>query len=281
MPILSIQSKVVHGHVGHGAATLLLERLGHEVWAIDTVVLSNHPGHGRSRGRATPPEEIGALVDGLDELGVLPRCRAILSGYLGTAANGEAMLDAVRRVKRANPAAIYLCDPVMGDRDGGLYVAVDLPAFFAERAVAAADIVTPNAFELERLAGGSVATPADALGAADRILALGPKLVIATGLDGRSEDGIATAAIGRHGAWSVESRRIPTAAHGMGDALAALFLGRHLRGHDTPDALALAVAGVEALVAATAAAGADELALIAAQDQAVAPSRVPTCSRLR
>jgi pyridoxine kinase len=281
MPILSIQSKVVHGHVGHGAATLLLERLGYEVWAIDTVVLSNHPGHGRVRGRTTPPEEIVALVEGLDELGLLSRCRAILSGYLGTAANGEAMLEAVRRVKGANPAAITLCDPVMGDRDDGLYVAADLPSFFAERAIPVADIVTPNAFELERLTGLAVATPEDAIRASARLLATGPKLVITTGLDGPVEGEIATLAADRKGAWVALTPRIATTAHGMGDAFAALFLGQHLRGLGVAEALALAAAGVEALVEATAAAGDDELALIAAQDRAVAPSRVPPCVRLR
>src|SRR5262249_31804466 len=131
--ILSIQSHVAFGHVGNSAAVFPLQRLGHDVWPIHTVAFSNHLGYPTWRGRASRPEEVAEIVDGLDRLGVLSRCDAVLSGYLGDKGNGIVVLDAVARVRAANPNAIYACDPVMGDRGVGLFVKPDIPAIFSEQ----------------------------------------------------------------------------------------------------------------------------------------------------
>jgi pyridoxine kinase len=277
MNLLSFQSKVVLGHVGHSAATLLLQRLGHEVWAVDTVCFSNHPGYGRYGGRVTPAEEVAALAAGIEAIGAYPSCAAVASGYLGSAANGAAMLDAVARVKRANPKAFYVCDPVMGDRNHGLYVSADLPRFFAERALPQADMVTPNAFELEELTGRPVRSVEDGLRAADELRARGPATVVVTGIE--SERSMATLAVSPEGAWTVKTPRLRYGAFGTGDAFAALFVGRVLNGVPLPDALALAVGGMYALIEASQ--GEGELALISAQNQAVLPSRSWRARRLR
>ena len=277
MNLLSIQSKVVLGHVGHSAATLLLQRMGHEVWAVDTVVYSNHPGYGRYSGRITPAAEIEELVGGLDALGALATCAAVASGYLGSAGNGVAMLDAVRRVKRANPGAFYLCDPVMGDRKEGLYVTPDIPSFFLERALPEADIATPNAFELEQLTGQAINDVESALRAADLLRGRGPKTVVTTGID--LAHSIATLAVSPEGAWTVKTPRLHYMAYGTGDAFAALLLGHLLNGAGLVDALQRAVGGIYALIEATT--GSDELAIIAGQDQAVRPSRGWRARRLR
>ncbi len=277
MNVLSFQSKVVLGHVGHSAATLLLQRLGHEVWAVDTVVFSNHPGYGRHAGRITDAGEVGALALGLEALGVLPSCAAVASGYLGSAANGAAMLDAVARVKRANASAFYVCDPVMGDRNHGLYVAADLPRFFAEKALPVADLALPNAFELEQLTGRAVASLEQGLRAADELRRWGPQLVVVTGIE--LDRAIATLTVSPDGAWAVKTPRLRYGAFGTGDAFTALFVGRLLNGAPVDEALALAVAGMYALVEASQ--GGIELALIAAQDQAVRPTRSFRARRLR
>ena len=277
MNLLSFSSKVVYGHVGHSAAKLLLERLGHTVWAVDTVVFSNHPGHGRHAGRVTPAEEIQTLVGGLEDLGLLADCAAVFSGYLGSPANGAAVIEWVRRVKAVNPSALYALDPVMGDRDVGLYVAPDLPPFFAKEALALADLVFPNAFELEHLTGLAVRDLDGALAAADAVRGRGAKLVVTTGVEGTGT--VATLAVGAEGAWAVETPRLAYRAYGTGDAFAALFLGHFCDGRAVPEALERAVAGVYGLVEATV--GAEELALIAAQDQAVRPSRAWPVRRLR
>src|SRR5439155_16717672 len=158
--ILSIQSAVSYGHVGNSAAVFPLQRLGFEVWPVNTVVFSNHPGYGAWRGRVCEPGLVADILEGVAERGVLASCAAVLSGYLGEIATGAAVLDTVARVKAANPDALYCCDPVIGDRDGGLYVRAGIPSFFRERALAHADLVTPNHFELEQLAERRVETVA-------------------------------------------------------------------------------------------------------------------------
>ncbi|HVG81019.1 MAG TPA: pyridoxal kinase PdxY [Methylomirabilota bacterium] len=277
MNLLSFQSKVVLGHVGHSAATLLLQRLGHEVWAVDTVCFSNHPGYGRYGGRVTPADEVAALAAGLEAIGAYASCAAVASGYLGSAANGAAMLEAVARVKRANPKAFYVCDPVMGDRNHGLYVSVELPRFFKEVALPKADMATPNAFELEELTGRPVRSLEEGVRAADELRALGPATVVVTGIE--IERSMATVAVSPEGAWAVKTPRLRYGAFGTGDAFAALLLGRILNGVPLPDALALAVGGMYALIEASQ--GEGELALISAQDQAVQPSRSWRARRLR
>lgn len=277
MNVLSFQSKVVLGHVGHSAATLLLQRLGHEVWAVDTVVFSNHPGYGRHAGRITDAGEVMALALGLEALGVFPACAAVASGYLGSVANGAAMLDALARVRRANAGALYVCDPVMGDRNHGLYVAADLPRFFAEKALPLADLALPNAFELEHLTGLAVESVEQGVRAADEVRSWGPRLVVVTGIE--LDRAMATLAVSSDGAWAVKTPRLRYGAFGTGDAFTALFLGRLLNGAPVAEALALAVAGMYALVEASQ--GGNELALIAAQDQAVRPSRSWRARRLR
>lgn len=277
MNLISFSSKVVYGHVGHSASKLLLERLGHTVWAIDTVVFSNHPGHGRHAGRVTPADEIQALASGLEHLGLFAACGAVCSGYLGSAANGRAVVEVMRRVKAANPNALYVCDPVMGDRNVGLYVAPDLPPFLAEVALPLADVVFPNAFELEHLTGVKVRDVESALAAADALRARGAKLVVATGVE--PTGAIATLAVAAEGAWAVRTPRLPCRAKGTGDVFAALFLGHLCGGETAPVALERAVGGVYALIEATL--DAEELALIAAQDQAVRPSRSWRADRLR
>ena len=109
MNILSIQSWVSYGHVGNAAAVFPLQRLGAEVWAVNTVQFSNHPGHGAWTGRVGTGAEVTALVEGIERRGVFERCDAVLSGYMGDPTVGEAVLDAVARVRAANPAALYCC----------------------------------------------------------------------------------------------------------------------------------------------------------------------------
>jgi len=271
MPILSIQSRVTSGHVGNAAATPVLQRLGHTVWPIDTAVFSNHPAHAAFRGGVRPAAEIAALVEGLDARGLLAGCGAVLSGYLGTAAAGPVVLDAVRRVRDANPKALWCCDPVIGD-DGEIYVGDGIADLFRDRAVPAADIVTPNAFEAGLLSGVSIGSPADAAGAARRLLAMGPRIVVITGI--RTGASIATLAATADGVWQTDTPAIDAPAQGAGDIFSALFLGHYLECGDAANALSRAVSGVHAVLEATAGTGADELMLIAALDAAINPPQI-------
>ena len=276
MNILSIQSHVAYGHVGNAAAVFVLQRLGAEVWPLHTVQYSNHKGYGDWTGRDYSAAHVAELVRGLAARGALTSCDAVLSGYIGKAAMGDAIARAVGRVRRANPAALYACDPVMGD-DGGLYVAPDMPDFFRARALPLADIVTPNRFELELLSGRSIASAGDALAAARDLLALGPKVVLLTSLrlGPAPAEEIEMLAVAPEAAWRVRTPylALDPMPNGAGDSVAALFLARYLKTRDVPAALGQAASAIFAVIEATGKAGTRELQLIAAQDELVAPTR--------
>lgn len=268
--ILSIQSHVSYGHVGNAAAVFPLQRLGFEVWPVHTVLFSNHTGYGAWRGEVVRPDAIRAILAGIGERGVLAGCGAVLSGYLGDGALGAAVVEAVRAVKAANPAALWTCDPVMGDVGPGVFVREGLPDFFRERAVPAADIVTPNRFELELLTGMTARDLDGARGAARALLAQGPRIVLVTSLDraDRAEGSIEMLAVSRDEAWLIATPELafPVAPNGSGDATAALFTGHYLETGDMRVALERTAAGIFAILDATRTSGGRELALVAAQD---------------
>jgi pyridoxine kinase len=269
--ILSVQSWVACGTVGNNVAVFALQRLGCEAWSLNTVAFSNHTGYGSWRGGPVPPSEIADLFDGIAALGALPRCDAVLSGYLGEGATGPVLLDIAGRVKAANPRALFCCDPVMGDFATGWYVPESVREFYRDRALAAADIATPNRFELEFLTGAPARTLAEAVAAAQSLRQRGPRIVLVTSLEA-APGRLAALAAGGDGAWVVETPLLPIEATGCGDAVAALFLARLLQGRPLAEALTLTVASVYGLVEATMRGG-GELALVAAQDEIVAPSR--------
>ncbi len=275
MNILSIQSQVTYGHVGNAAAVFVLQRLGYEVWPIETVRFSNHPGYGDWTGRITGAGHIREMIDGIAVRGALGVCDAVLSGYLGEVGLGAAILEAVARVRQANPAAIYLCDPVMGDSGSGLFVRDDIPGFLRAQALAQADIITPNKFELELLTGARVASLEDAVAACNQARSLGPSVVLLTSLRHAEtpDDRIEMLVVNAETSWRLDTPflALDPAPNGAGDALAALFLAHYLSSCDPARALEAAAAAIFAVIAATQAAGTRELQLIAAQDQMVQP----------
>jgi pyridoxine kinase len=281
--VLSIQSSVVYGRVGNRAAVPVLERLGHDVWPVDTVAFSNHPAHGSFRGRIIPAAEVADLVEGLTARGVLGRCDAVLSGYLGDPATAAVVANAIRRVRAENPAALYCCDPVIGEVGRGVYVRAGIPEAFRDRLVPLADILTPNPFELELLTG-TAPTSLDAALAAGRSLLdrarradTGPPVVVATGLRlAAPASELAVLAMTREAAWILRHPQRAVRVWGTGDALAALFLGTYLWRRDLRAAVEHAVAALDAVLAVAEAHDADELPLVDAQDALVhPPSRFP------
>jgi pyridoxine kinase len=196
----------------------------------------------------------------------------VLSGYLGDADAGPVLLDIVGRVKAANPRALFACDPVMGDVGPGWYVRAGVPEFYRDQAIALADIVTPNRFELEWLTGRPVTTLAETGAAAAGLRERGPGIVLVTSLD-LADDRIAVVAAGPDNVWAVDTPRLPIEATGCGDAVAALFLGWLLRGKPLPEALATTIAAIYDVIEATMHADSSELALVAAQDALASPTR--------
>ena len=283
MNVLSIQSSVAYGHVGNSAAVFPLQRLGFSVWPVNTVHFSNHTGYGDWRGPVLPAEDVADVIQGVEDRGVLPDCDAVLSGYAGDASLGRAVLDAVAKVKAANPRAIYCCDPVMGDTGRGFFVRPGIPGFMRSEAVPAADVVTPNRFELEFLAGRAIDTLDDALAAADDVRALGPGLVLVTSLMRRDAPAgkIEMLAASEEGAWLVETPLLPLSVNGAGDVTAALFLAHLLRGVRPEEALSVTASSVYAVLEETHRAHSREIRLIAAQDAIADPPERFPARRLR
>ena len=273
MNILSIQSQVAYGHVGNSVAVFTLQRMGHEAWAIPTVEFSNHPAHGGYGGRINGAGLISGLVDGLQERGFLADCHAVLSGYMGSVANGATSLLALDMVRKQNPAALYICDPVFAHAGRGIFVADGLPELFRDKVVPAADIVTPNQFELEWLTDSRISTLDDAIAACRIIQARGPQTVVCTSLDrGDAPEGvIETLLVNQQGVWLAATERYEEELFGAGDLFAALFTGHHLAEPHSALSLSRAVSGTRAVLEATVAKGGGELALIAAQDAMINP----------
>jgi pyridoxine kinase len=283
--VLSIQSHVALGCVGNRAATFALQRLGCEVIAVNTVQFSNHTGYGAWRGEVFSPEHITDVLIGVAERGVLPQCHAVLSGYMGDAALGQAVLNAAAQVKAANPRAVYCCDPVMGDVGRGVFVRPGIPEFMRERAIPAADVVTPNQFELELLTGTVVTTLEDAVMAAASLRARGPKAVLVTSLTRANApaDMIEMLVDTADGSWLVATPRLPIdpSPNGAGDAVAALFLAHYLRTFDPAKALERSAAGIYAIFLATRRYRTRELQMVAAQEEFVQPTHLFPAERVR
>ncbi len=282
MNILSIQSHVAYGHVGNAAAVFPMQRLGHEVWPIHTVQFSNHPGYGAWRGAVFEASLIGDCVQGMAERGVLAGCDGVLSGYMGSAGTGAAILAAAAAVKAANPAALYCCDPVIGDVGRGVFVQPGLAEFIRDRAVPAADIVTPNQFELDLLAGHPTPSLEDARAAVRAVHARGPSTVLVTSYLGEATppDSLDLLASDGTDLWRVRTPRLDVAVNGAGDAIAALFFVHALTCRSVPEALAQASASIYGLLRRTREAGSREILIVAAQDEFVTPSRRFTPERV-
>ncbi|EYB68090.1 pyridoxamine kinase [Deinococcus phoenicis] len=286
--ILSIQSWVSYGHVGNAAAVFPLQRLGFEVWPINTVQFSNHTGYGAWTGMVFPPELVADLLSGIEARGVLPECAAVLSGYMGSEGTVSAVVEAVRRVRAANAGALYCCDPVMGDVGRGVFVRPELPDLIRAQAVPEADIVTPNQFELELLTGHSVRTLPDALAAARTLRATlrgdGPRIVVVTSLvrEDAPAGMIETLAVTEDGAWLCRTPLLPLdpPRNGTGDAIAALFLGHFLQTRDAGKALSLSMSALYALLDLTHRLDTREIQLVAAQDEYARPTRLFEAERV-
>jgi pyridoxine kinase len=275
MNILSVQSHVAYGHVGNAAAVFPLQRIGIDVWPINTVQFSNHPGYGAWTGESFSGAHVRDVMRGLSDRGALARCDGVLSGYMGSPEMGLAIVEAVAAVKHANAAALYCCDPVIGDA-GRRYVNEGVGELIREKAVPAADIITPNHYELEFLSSQKLSTLADVCAAVTVLHRRGPRIVLVTSLAAAEmpQDVIDLLVSCSDGLFLLRTPRLPINVNGAGDAIAALFFAHILRGGSAAQALSRAASSVFGVLSRTAKAGERELMLVAAQDELVSPSRI-------
>nr|WP_205864715.1 pyridoxal kinase PdxY [Planctomonas sp. JC2975] len=280
---MSIQSAVAFGHVGNSAAVFPLQRIGVEVLPVYTVNFSNHTGYGAWRGPLIAPSDVAEVIKGIEERGVFGEIDAVLSGYQGSDGIGDVILDAVARVKAANPAAVYACDPVMGNAKSGCFVAPEIPILLRDRVVPAADIVTPNQFELGYLTDTEPDTLEKTLASADQLRATGPDTVLVTSVERPDSpaDTIEMLAVDRAGAWIVRTPLIPMKANGSGDVTAALFTAHYRSTGDAADALARTASSVFDLLTNTYENGSRELLLVESQESYAHPRMQFTVEQVR
>ncbi|WP_421190995.1 pyridoxal kinase PdxY [Aeromonas enteropelogenes] len=274
--VISIQSHVVFGCAGNSAAVFPMRRLGVEVWPVNTVQFSNHTQYSQGwQGMVMPAGHIGQLMVGLTDIGVLGQCDALLSGYLGSAAQGEEILAAVARLKACNPRALYFCDPVMGHPDKGCIVAPGVAEFFKERALACADMLAPNLLELERLTGREIHNVPEAVAACQQLRARGARLVLVKhlGRAGFGHDRFEMLLVCNEGAFHISRPLYPFARQpiGVGDLLSATMLANLLAGYEPVVAFERTNASVDAVLAQTWLVNAYELQLVAAQHEMAQP----------
>jgi pyridoxine kinase len=283
MRVISIQSQVAFGHVGNSAAVFPMQMHGIDVTAVPTTLLSNRPGYPTIRGRVLDAQLVADLLRGIEERGAVDTCDMILSGYLGSPEIGAVVADFVAHARARDPKLAYCCDPVLGDRDRGLFVPADIPPLVRDHLCPLADIITPNHFEFEWLCGANATTTGQMIRATQALMARGPSTVVVTSaeLEDTPDGEIETVAIerakegSREGfkAWRVRTPKLPISPSGTGDLFAALFVAARVRGSHTPDALGHAVSAIFAVLERTAIAGTEEMRIVESAGLLVRPAR--------
>ena len=273
MTVISIQSQVAFGHVGNSAAVFPMQMHGIDVIAVPTTLLSNRPGYPTVRGKVLDAQLVADLLLGVEERGALDTCKMILSGYLGSPGIAAVVADFVARARARHPHLTHCCDPVLGDRDRGLFVHAGIPPLVRDLLCPLADIITPNHFEFEYLCGAKVTT-GDQVIAQARLLR-GPSTVVVTSaeLEGKPAGEIETLAVERSRTWRVRTPQLPISPNGTGDLFAALFASARVLGSNTPDALGHAASAIFAVLERTAISGAEEMRIVESAELLVHPER--------
>lgn len=276
--ILAIQSHVVYGHAGNSAAEFPMRRMGANVWPLNTVQFSNHTQYGHWTGTVMPATHLTDIVSGIAAIDRLKTCDAVLSGYLGSAEQGEQILEIVRMVKAANPDAWYFCDPVMGHPEKGCIVAPGVAEFHCKQAMPASDLIAPNLLELEMLSGQTVANVEQAVVAARALIAQGPRVVLVKHLAraGRRSDRFEMLLVTADQCWHISRPLVDFGVRqpvGVGDLTSGLLLVDLLHGKSLQDALEHVTAAVYEVMLKTHEMGEYELQLVAVQDAIAQPTQ--------
>ncbi len=232
--ILTIQSHVVYGHAGNAAAVFPMQRLGHEVSVLNLLQFSNHTGHGTWGGKAISADELNEVFKGLKSVGALNKLDCILSGYIGSLEQAQAIYDFVQEVKSINSRVIYCCDPVMGDERPGLYVKPEVAAFHHSHLVPLANWITPNRFELAQLVGRPIRTMQEAIVACKELFNENKHGILATSIaDQPHMTGLLL--LTKEGVHHCETPKydLIRTVHGTGDVTTATFLS-HIFNGDSP-----------------------------------------------
>lgn len=283
--ILAIQSHVVFGHAGNSAAEFPMRRLGANVWSLNTVQFSNHTQYGKWTGSVMPASHLSDIIEGIADIGQLKRCDAVLSGYLGSAEQGEHILSIVRKTKEANPQAKYFCDPVMGHPEKGCIVAPGVAEFHTRYALPASDIIAPNLIELEILSGHAVNSVDEAVSTARELIEIGPEIVLVKHLARAAyqQDRFEMLLVTADEAWHIHRPLVDFGDRqpvGVGDVTSGLLLVKLLQGATLREALEHVTAAVYDIMNVTKKMDEYELQLVAAQEGIAKPEHYFTAVKL-
>lgn len=263
MHVISIQSQVVHGHVGNSAAVFPLLSKGLQVAAVPTALLSNHPHYPTMYGRVLEPDFLGGLLQGVEDRGLVEASAVLVTGYVGSVENALVIASFVERARALNPKLMYVCDPVMGDDDLGLFVKEDLVDVFRERLVPLAQVITPNQYELELLARRGARTVVDLETCLAKLSGNAPPLAAVTGcvFDDTIRGQVETVSCSASGFARSAVERLPIRPCGTGDLFTALLIAGLCDDKCLNEAAANATAEVFGVLQATLAAGSNEMLL--------------------
>ncbi|MBN7757193.1 MULTISPECIES: pyridoxal kinase PdxY [Alphaproteobacteria] len=255
--VIVISSHVARGSVGNRAAVFTLEALGFPVWAVPTVILPWHPGHGPATRIVPEADQFARFIHDLENAPWLGEVSAVLTGYLGGPEQATAIAGLVKTLKAHNPQARYVCDPVLGDK-GGLYVPEATATAIRDQLLPLADITTPNRYELAWLTGMEISGTESAIRAARQAP---PADVMVTSAPASSPDRLANLLVSETDVLRAVHDSIPSAPNGTGDLTAALYLARLLAGETREEALAKTTGSVVAILNKAAERGSNELML--------------------
>lgn len=267
--IISIQSHVVYGCAGNSAAVFPLQRLGFNVWPINTVQFSNHTQYQQGwTGTVLAKGEITTLFNGLENIEVMPNISAVISGYLGGANQAAEILENIKRIKTVNPDCLYICDPVMGDENKGCFVTDDVAEMLCKYLIPAAQVITPNQFELSQITGIEINDLDSAIAACASARAMGPNIVLVKHLHFKSLSKYSMLMATEEGVYLIERPLIDFSIPliGVGDLTTALFTGNLLQTNSPCEALQKTNQSVYAVVSKTKTLEERELQIIAGQD---------------
>ena len=248
MTVLSIQSSVIFGYVGNNIARPVLQTLGYDVWCVDTVNFSNHPGYGSFTGSVKEAHKIQEEINGLANLDILGECDAILSGYLGEVETAKTVSRTIELIKEQNETAIYLLDPVIGD-DGQIYVKNGLIEAFKNELLPKADVILPNQSELGWLSGLKINDVSSLKTASKYLIECGAKTVVVTGIP--EIETLTNYVVTSDAFWAISTPKLNRKFSGTGDLFSSLFTGAFLQTKDLYNALNFATEGCSIVVRET------------------------------
>ncbi len=243
--ILTISSQVTCGHVGNSTSVFVLQRMGHNVLPVPTILLSHHAGHKNFAASKINTSLLSKIVNMIKINEQLPKIDAVISGYMPSEDHVFFTKETLKQIKSQNPNMLYMCDPVIGDYPKGIYIKPSIAEMIKEHLLPLADIITPNLFEFQWLTNSQTTQ-------IEEILNLSKSLnindILVTSAPGENNKTIKNLLFSENETCATEVKKHINPPQGTGDLMASLFIGHVLNNRTKKEALSYATSGVEAVL---------------------------------